>query len=117
MDWEAAVQPFADPGVTAYDFVDKNMISMVETTADQLDVFSLKTQIISYSLPADSSGNKADDIQRVVVVKDTTKPVSFWSISSHSDVVVGCECSSSSDQVSRRCNSVHRTSIQCIGQL
>jgi len=65
---------YTDPGATALDAEDGDLSSFIVIGGDTVDTYTLGTYTITYDVN-DSSGQDAIQVQRVVNVIDTTKPI------------------------------------------
>lgn len=69
-------EKYVDAGATAFDKEDgditKNIIIKVNGKMEKIDTSKLGTNIITYNV-SDSDGNKAEEVKRIVVVKERVK--------------------------------------------
>lgn len=68
--WNVGQKPFVDPGVTITD----NYYTNLKVTATSINVDSIATYVITYTV-TDPSGNAAAPKTRTVIVQDTIDPV------------------------------------------
>ncbi len=65
--WNLGTSPYSDPGVTAHDNVDGNVTSSIVTDASDVDVNTLGTYTVNYSV-TDTAGNTGTASRTVQVV-------------------------------------------------
>jgi len=65
---------YVDVGATAQDDVDGDITSDIVIGGDTVDINTVGVYTISYDV-VDSAGNAADTVNRVVTIRDATKPV------------------------------------------
>lgn len=71
---------FTDPSATIEDALGEDLSSLLVSNGSMIDVFSLGTQVITYSMEgSDRWGLQAVPVSRLVVVQDTEAPVSIFS--------------------------------------
>lgn len=75
MTWEAAVNPFVDPGATAWDVIDGDISALINRTGS-VNVMSPSNTAYTLSYRVrDTSGLEAIVRYRTVTIIDTTRPV------------------------------------------